>query len=730
MKLFKILLFILYIFLQFSCEKQASPDLPVIRLETEDKFFTYTNIGTGYYIGCTHSENTDEQHGWIVNDVNYLMDYQLFINDTPLPRDSVIEVSFYPHQILRRYNNGLQETFTMVDSINALIWEFEFQEPTANFSFKPVFISDFSHNQFLNSENLTLTISHSDSLWENILYPGFAFHRLDDVRYIVIYTLGSEKSHITTNLQFLFDNYRLLVGQRADRINRFLNRNNLLTNFPEITEAVTWSQISLEALLSVKNIHDIRTGIPGQGNYNSRDIFISLSGLLFSGKFDRVHEILQSYINYQNTNSNDNWYGRIPDHLTKQGVNYNSADVTWWYIRAVYEYLMYSGDMDFAREIFPVIRHAIEGALSYRIDYNFFLLHEDTETWMNASGANGPWSNRGNRAVEIQALWYTGLQIGARLALLNDKKNFYEHWLAISHTLRRNFTAHFWNDFKFQMYDHLNADNSKDRQIRPNQIFTLSVPDLPGIEPLISADIQSRVTNEVVQKLTYGYGVSSLWQGDKDFQPLYNQLTPHDQTNNYHNGVIWTWLSGPVISGLLKSGYVNLSFDLYLNQARQILDNHAIGNYSQFIDVRPNQGENEPPTAGALSYTPSLAEFSKNMYQNYIGFMPNALVDVATFKPMLPSEINYISARLPMDSGAIEVTFEKTDEGTSFNFDVKDMQDAINIIIDYAGYDIQYLNLSADEDETEIYYMDGYRRSYKKHMELDWYFARPDGFGD
>ena len=194
--------------------------------------------------------------------------------------------------------------------------------------------------------------------------------------------------------------------------------------------------------------------------------------------------------------------------------------------------------------------------------------------------------------------------------------------------------------------------------------------------------------------------------------------------------MIWNWLAGPVIKGILKSGYENLAFNLYLNQALQILDNNAIGNFSQLLEALPIQEKGEPQIAGDVSYAHSLAEFNKNMYQNYIGFYPNALVNVATFRPVLPQEINHISARLPMASGAIHITFKKTDDGTSFVFNVQDIQDTTRIIIDYAGYDVHYLNLSPDEDETEIYYMNGYRRSYKKHTELDWYFARPDGFGD
>ena len=113
---------------------------------------------------------------------------------------------------------------------------------------------------------------------------------------------------------------------------------------------------------------------------------------------------------------------------------------------------------------------------------NFFLCHGDAETWMDAKGSQGAWSPRGNRGVEIQALWYTALQIGSKLAALNGDKLLAEHWLVIAQTLKKNFTNYFWNDFSYRMYDHLNPDGSVDKKIRPNQIFTVTVPDLAGIE--------------------------------------------------------------------------------------------------------------------------------------------------------------------------------------------------------------------------------------------------------
>ena len=89
------------------------------------------------------------------------------------------------------------------------------------------------------------------------------------------------------------------------------------------------------------------------------------------------------------------------------------------YKRQLEEYLRYTGDKESALALRPLVRRYVDGALASWVDEDGLLRHDDADTWMDARIAGkDPWSPRGDRAVEIQALWIEALEVGQRLCLL------------------------------------------------------------------------------------------------------------------------------------------------------------------------------------------------------------------------------------------------------------------------------------------------------------------------
>jgi glycogen debranching enzyme len=83
---------------------------------------------------------------------------------------------------------------------------------------------------------------------------------------------------------------------------------------------------------------------------------------------------------------------------------------------------------------------------------------------------------------------------------------------------------------------------------------------------------------------TYPHGVASLAQTDEQFHP-YHEFPPYyPKDAAYHNGIVWTWLQGPVISELCKAGLKDSAFVLTQNAIHQILRRGAVER-SQLLDV-------------------------------------------------------------------------------------------------------------------------------------------------
>ena len=698
---------------------------------TDNKVFTFTNKFSGFYLGNTHKVNGSGHDGWTVSETHYLLDYRIYENDILIHRDSLAECIYDPAGLIRKYPNALVERFVVADSLDALLWIFELPASMGSFSFEPVLHHQVEGKQNrLSNQNPQLIFSPAEIIGgkaeQNIKWMGMDLFE-DQGKWVVIAHLAQSELSVKQGLENLHYGYVKRLAEREKRQREIIARNDLRCSVPELNQAVTWAQISLDALVTQQRGKGIWAGLPWFNNYWGRDTFISFAGaLLVSGQFDDAASILRSFSTYQLSDSADRWYGRIPNRITNTEVIYNTADGTWWFIRELYEYALYTGDTGTVRELFPTVKKAISGALKYRIDPNFFLVHEDAETWMDAKGREGAWSPRGDRAVEIQSLWYTALQAGAIMASISEYPDLSEHWLAISQTLRDNFIKEYWNSFSMVMTDHLNADGSRDRKLRPNQIFTVSVPDLAGIEPLVNDEIKAHITSRVLTGLTYRYGVASLSQEDPDFHPWHHYEPFYVQDEAYHNGTVWTWLAGPLVGALTDLGYEDLAFHLTFNESVQILNWNAIGNFSELLDALPRPGSSEPLISGTVSQAWSLAEFVRNMYQHFIGYRPNSLAKTITFKPAIPYEISTLSVRLPYESGWIDFDYREDEEYFTFIFNRFQIAEKLNIVLKFPGYADQFIEHDPDADIIEIKLPLSTRQMYQRFPQLDWYFAQPE----
>lgn len=158
----------------------------------------------------------------------------------------------------------------------------------------------------------------------------------------------------------------------------------------------------------------------------------------------------------------------------------------------------YSGDRSFLRDIYPSVVLSIDQSLLHHTDEKGYLLHEDADTWMDVKRNGIPGSPRGNRANDIQYLWYKQLEAGAHLARLMDDEAHAEAWHAAAVRLARNFEADYCNKDSLLIYDHLNADGTPDLQYRPNQLYCF--------ELIADDDFKQRVTRRVWEELVYPWG--------------------------------------------------------------------------------------------------------------------------------------------------------------------------------------------------------------------------------
>ena len=454
------------------------------------------------------------------------------------------------------------------------------------------------------------------------------------------------------------------VAAHCTTIHNFLDKCQLDTGDTNFNQAVQWARFSAW-LLATKdhdsNYRGIWAGLPWFRDNWGRDTFISLCGtLLVSGCFDEARDVLLGFAGFQNLNPKTKTYGRIPNrYRNAEDVIYNTADGTLWFIRALWEYVQYSGDTSVLSELSKTVEIALDADIS-RSDGNGFLKHGDADTWMDARIAGkDPWSPRGDRANDIQALWYTALKLGAKIMKLsgkNDKANVYS---SMADKVRTSFTNFFWNADCRALADHLPEGGygewAKDMRVRPNQLFAITVPSVlsDGDENFISEEITKNVMENVYRELVNPFGLYSLSPEDPIFHGEHENPSLYNKDAAYHNGTIWEWNSGPYISACAQNcgGTLPAQASAILqNEAKMILEFGCAGSLSENIHARPDE-EGNPKLSGTFSQAWSVAEYARNILQDVVGFEPRLAEDALRLHPCLPADCHQWKATLPFGRG-------------------------------------------------------------------------------
>jgi predicted glycogen debranching enzyme len=268
-----------------------------------------------------------------------------------------------------------------------------------------------------------------------------------------------------------------------------------------------------------------------------RDTFISLPGLMLTTRrFEQARQVLKVFAEYVSEGMIPN---RFDDYTNEP--HYNTVDASLWFIHAAHEYVRLSGD----RELYDqTLRKACDAILDgytrgtrfgIRMDESDGLITQgdaDTQlTWMDAKCDGIAFTPRQGKAVEINALWHHALVLMGRRELADRVK--------------ASFTRVFWISPFRGLYDVVNG-NEKDAQVRPNQIFAVSLPNSP-----LSRDQQHAVVEIVRRELLTPYGLRTLGPKERNFHPYYSGPA-RQRDEAYHNGTIWPWLLGAFLEAYLR----------------------------------------------------------------------------------------------------------------------------------------------------------------------------------
>lgn len=480
------------------------------------------------------------------------------------------------------------------------------------------------------------------------------------------------------DLLFAFDG-KLEHDISIEEINSMLQQNNkyfenienhLIFDFgnESVNKALYWAQQSgLKLCAGGENSRGIWAGLPWFRDNWGRDTFISMPGIfLVNGFFKEAKDVLHCFLLHQMKDPDSKNYGRIPNrYVNDEDVIYNTADGNLWFIKALWQYLQYSGDKEYLNEVWENVKLAIFTDLDRRSNVDGFLLNNDSDTWMDAR-INGlaPLSARGNRANDIQSLWFEALNIFVILSSIMNSTERVDEIRKVISNLKGMFKELFWDEKLNLLADRIDIDGTKDFKIRPNQLFCVNAEF-----NLLDEEIENSITKNSYEKLCMEHGVLSLSSDDVDFHPYHINCNKYHKDAAYHNGAIWLWLSGPMISALTKYNWQNEAWKLTKNHCNQMFNFGCAGSLSENANAAFDKKGNMI-ASGTWSQAWSVSEFTRCFFQDYLGVKPALLMNKLNFAPKIPSEWNSGSAKIFIGKDELILSWSNESEGKrkfSFN---------------------------------------------------------------
>jgi predicted glycogen debranching enzyme len=365
----------------------------------------------------------------------------------------------------------------------------------------------------------------------------------------------------------------------------------------------------------VRRGDDLRTVIAGYHWFGDwgRDTMIALPGLcLATGRLEDARRILAAFAASVSR-------GQLPNRFTDDdgAPEYNTVDASLWFFVAVHEYLRAGGDEVWVLEtLLPVLRdmvgwHERGTRFGIRVADDGLLVAGEPGvqlTWMDAKVGDWVVTPRRGKAVEINALWYNTLLVLAELERRGGDSAASDRLEARSVAVRERFEALFWNGEAGCLYDVVD-DSGADPAIRPNQVFSLSLP-----YPLLTGERAEAVLAVVESRLLTPLGLRSLDPADPAYRPTYGgDMWSRDGA--YHQGTVWGWLLGPWVTALVRcrGEKGRRQARRLLESASRHLDEAGVGSYSEIFDA-------EPPHAprGCIAQAWSVAELLRCYLQDVL----------------------------------------------------------------------------------------------------------------
>ncbi|MCF8260576.1 MAG: hypothetical protein K9J12_07375 [Melioribacteraceae bacterium] len=650
------------LFLHYGCNGNPTAEEQIedyhIKIEKRNLEFLYANKANGFYLGNTNKQNSSYNYGWFVEEKKVFSDYEIFPENDTLIRSEAKTLLYL--ESIKREHKEIFEEFFLADHVDLIVLTLDgIRNKKVKIRLNDILEDDSAklsvdNNMIhINREPMPILISSQ---------TRFDSAKVEN-KFLDIYCDKSEILEllimVDTNKTLIKDYQQRVEEIKFSKINRIRNllqSSEFHSNIDLLDLNLAWAKVMLNSMYSDVAKNGILTGLPNTNFVRGRENMISLPGATYiQNQFFDAKEILRTFSASVDQNINSPTYSRVANEIGNSTNRYNSADVTAQFVINLFEYFSYSNDRIFLNEMFDLVKTNTITNLEKNTDEFGFLVHSGNETWMNNIGQNGEITPRGNRANEIQALWYRQLEATIAIAEIMEDEALINLCTTARLKLERNFQKFFISADRTKIYDFINSDNEPDTSFRPNLFFSLNINNFfEGYKERL------KIMAEAFNELVLPEGPVSIGLNDLEFHPYVEYRPYYLKEEALHNGMIWFWNFGQAITALNSYGINNLSWQLTENLNEQLSSKGVVGGIAEYTAPFVKPGRTNKRLLGAKVHSPALAEYIRNFYQDYLGAYPDAPNNTLYLIPSLPDDLTMVEFKQRVGEQFINVKYQFT----------------------------------------------------------------------
>lgn len=400
---------------------------------------------------------------------------------------------------------------------------------------------------------------------------------------------------------------------------------------PDLNDAFRWAKVGLDKCFVESGVgagfiagfnESFGGSRPGYAWYFGRDSSWTGFSANFIGESKKAARNLELMTKYQVSGGTND--GKIYHELSTahdlcadKGYSYVAGDSTPLYVIDMYDYLRWTGDLEFVRKHWPNIKAAM--AWCYRMDV-------DSDGLIDNPPAGHEWYDHGEKnMIDLVAIWQRALESAAAMGrILNAPES--DKWAADARKVNHILVNDFWND-KLKYFS--------DRRL-PDGTYTditTANPALPLLWGQISGTSKAeRRANLSIAKLaspdmSTGWGIRSNSKADS----IYNH-------SGYHEGRVWPLLTGWATLAAFKTGNSAQGLE-WLKENASLYKDKCLGYMCEIVDGDERIDDGSPHQAW------SEALVIQSAAEGLMGISADAMSKKVVFAPNIPKDWASVSVK-------------------------------------------------------------------------------------